>query len=73
MPDLIDAARPDENGVLRVGRSQVLLDVYTVIAGYLRHRGQVDEYLRGRREQAGRLRQEIEAARQRTPPTDDVE
>src|SRR5580693_5628909 len=79
--------RVDEHGVIRVGDSQVLLDivirefnngaepeaiargyptlqladVYGVIAYYLRHRQEVDEYLAGRRQEAGKLRQEIEA------------
>jgi uncharacterized protein (DUF433 family) len=79
--------RADENGVIRVGDSQVLLDVvirefnngatpegiaqgyptleladvYDVIAYYLRHRIEVDEYLQARRVQADKLRQEIEA------------
>ena len=79
--------RTDEHGVLRVGDSQVLLDivirefnngadpegiahgyptldladVYAVIAYYLRHRKEVDEYLQTRRAEAERLRQEIEA------------
>jgi uncharacterized protein (DUF433 family) len=79
--------RRDEHGVIRVGDSQVVLDVvirefnngadpegivhgyptlaladvYGVIAYYLRHRKEVDEYLHNRREEAGRLRQEIEA------------
>lgn len=79
--------RPDEYGVVRVGDSQVVLDivirefnngadpegivhgyptlnladVYAVIAYYLRHRKEVDEYLQARREEAERLRQEIES------------
>jgi uncharacterized protein (DUF433 family) len=79
--------RVDEHGVIRVGDSQVLLDivirefqngaepeaiahgyptlnladVYGVIAYYLRHRTDIDAYLRGRREEAEKLRQEIEA------------
>ncbi len=79
--------RTDEHGVIRVGDSQVLLDivirefnngsdpegivhgystlqladVYAVIAYYLRHRAEVDAYLDARREEAARLRQEIEA------------
>jgi uncharacterized protein (DUF433 family) len=38
-----------------------LADVYAVIAYYLRHRGEVDEYLRRREQQAAGLRQRIEA------------
>jgi uncharacterized protein (DUF433 family) len=79
--------RTDEYGVIRVGDSQVVLDivirefnngadpegivhgyptlnladVYAAIAYYLRHRKEVDEYLQARREEAERLRQEIEA------------
>ena len=79
--------RTDEHGVVRVGDSQVLLDivicefnngadaegivhgystlqladVYAVIAYYLRHRTEVDAYLGARREEAARLRREIEA------------
>jgi len=79
--------RTDENGVHRVGDSQVLLDVvirefnngadpesiansyssleladvYGVIAYYLRHRAEIDEYLNARRQEAQQLRQEIEA------------
>lgn len=79
--------RTDEHGVIRVGNTQVLLDVvirefnngadpegivhgystleladvYAVISYYLRRRKEVDEYLSARREEAARLRQEIEA------------
>jgi hypothetical protein len=35
--------------------------VYGVIAYYLRHRKEIDDYIQGRREQAEKLRQEIEA------------
>jgi uncharacterized protein (DUF433 family) len=78
--------RFDEHGVVRVGDSQVLLDiviqqfnngaepeaiaqgypslnladVYGVIAYYLRHRNDIDDYIRARRQQAEKLRQEIE-------------
>ena len=81
------ALRLDEHGVVRVGDSQVVLDivirefnngadpegivhgyptlnladVYAAIAYYLRHRNEVDAYLQVRREEAERLRQEIEA------------
>ncbi len=77
----------DETGTLRVGTSQVVLDVlvreyqegadpesivrayptlgladvYAAIAYYLRHKDELDAYLRARREEAARLRQEIEA------------
>jgi uncharacterized protein (DUF433 family) len=79
--------RVDEHGVIRVGDSQVVLDivirefnngaepeaiangyptlaladVYGVIAYYLRHRQEIDDYLRARRQEAEELRQEIEA------------
>jgi uncharacterized protein (DUF433 family) len=79
--------RVDEHGVIRVGDSQVLLDivirefnngaepeaiahgfptlnladVYGAIAYYLRHRTEVDNYLDTRRQEAEKLRQEIEA------------
>jgi uncharacterized protein (DUF433 family) len=79
--------RVDEHGVVRVGDSQVLLDivirdfnngaepeaiahgyptlnladVYGVIAYYLRRRKEVDDYLQTRRQEAEKLRQEIEA------------
>jgi uncharacterized protein (DUF433 family) len=79
--------RLDEHGVIRVGDSQVLLDivirefkngaepeaiahgyptlnladVYGVIAYYLRHRKDIDDYLDTRRQEAEKLRQEIEA------------
>lgn len=79
--------RVDEHGVIRVGGSQVLLDivirefnngaepetiahgyptlnladVYGVIAYYLRHRQEIDDYLHTRRQEAEKLRQEIEA------------
>jgi len=38
-----------------------LADVYAVIAYYLRHQGEVREYLRKRDEEAAELRREIEA------------
>ena|SRR5438445_800334 len=79
--------RVDEHDVVRVGGSQVLLDivirefnngaepetiahgyptldladVYGAIAYYLRHREEVDDYLDTRRQEAEKLRQEIEA------------
>ena len=77
----------DEHGVVRVGNSQVLLDVvirefnngaepesiahgfptlnladvYAVIAYYLRHRQEIDEYLATRRQEAETLRHDIES------------
>jgi uncharacterized protein (DUF433 family) len=79
--------RTDEYGVVRVGDSQVLLDVvirafnngadpeaivhgyptlkladvYETVAYYLRHRHEIDDYLSARREEAQKLREEIEA------------
>ena len=79
--------RVDEQGVIRVGDSQVLLDVviqqfnngadaeaiahafptlnladvYAVIGNYLRHRKEIEDYLQIRRQEAEKLRQEIEA------------
>src|SRR5207302_9976779 len=79
--------RIDEHGVIRVGDSQVLLDivirefnngaepeaiaygyptlnladVYAVIAYYLRHRKDIDDYVQTRRQEAEKLREEIEA------------
>lgn len=79
--------RIDEQCVIRVGDSQVLLDVvirefnngaepeaialgyptlcvadvYGAISYYLRHRVEVDKYLDTRRQEAGKLRQEIES------------
>jgi hypothetical protein len=38
-----------------------LADVYGVIAYYLRHRKEIDDYLNTRRQEAEKLRQEIEA------------
>jgi uncharacterized protein (DUF433 family) len=37
-----------------------LVDVYSVITYYLRHKPEVDAYLRKRDEQAGRVREEVE-------------
>jgi uncharacterized protein (DUF433 family) len=79
--------RVDQYGVIRIGNSQVLLDivirefnngaeaeaiahgyptlnladVYGTIAYYLRHRAEIDEYLHVRRNEAEKLRQDIEA------------
>lgn len=86
--------REDPPGVLRVGKSRVLLelvirahrqgmspreivemyealeigDVYAVIAFYLAHPAEVDEYLRRCDEEAEAVRRQIEAA-QRPGPT----
>jgi uncharacterized protein (DUF433 family) len=79
--------RIDEHGAIRIGKSQVTLDlivrefedgaspeeiaynystleladVYAAITYYVRHKEQVGEYVRTRRTEAERLRQEIEA------------
>ncbi|SRR5712692_8926755 len=79
--------RVDEYGVIRVGDSQVLLDVvvrefengaspeeiaraystlqladvYAAIAYYLRHKADIEGYLRTRKTEAEKLQQEIEA------------
>jgi uncharacterized protein (DUF433 family) len=79
--------RPDEHGAIRVGKSQVLLDVVigeyhrgtdpesivhayptleladvdAVIAYYLHHRDEVDAYILKGRDEATRLRREIES------------
>lgn len=37
-----------------------LVDVYSVITYYLRHKPEVDAYLKKRDEQAGRVREEVE-------------
>lgn len=36
-------------------------DVYAVVTWYLRHRGEVEEYLREREEQAAEVRRKVEA------------
>jgi uncharacterized protein (DUF433 family) len=41
--------------------SLLLSDIYTVIGYYLRHQGEVDEYLKRRRQQAEQVRQENES------------
>jgi uncharacterized protein (DUF433 family) len=56
-----NGACPEE--IVRGYPTLELADVYAVLAYYLRHRDEVDEYLQARREEADRLRQEIEAAR----------
>ena len=51
----------DPEGIVHAYPALDLADVYAVIAYYLRHRKEVDAYLDARREEAARLRQEIEA------------
>jgi uncharacterized protein (DUF433 family) len=59
-----------ENGMtpedmVRAYDTLVLADVYSVIAYYLRHRDEVQAYLKRRQEEAGALRAMIEAERPR--------
>jgi uncharacterized protein (DUF433 family) len=91
--DVVSPLRTDEYGVVRVGKSQVLLDVvvrefkkgaraeeivnayptlklaevYAVIAHYLQHQSEVEEYLQARHDEAVATRNEIEAARPTEP------
>ena len=51
----------DPEGIVRAYPTLQLADVYAVIAYYLRHRGELDEYLRRREEEAAALKREIEA------------
>lgn len=51
----------DPEGIVHGYPTLNLADVYAVIAYYLGHRKEVDDYLQIRREEAERLRQEIEA------------
>jgi uncharacterized protein (DUF433 family) len=51
----------DPEGIVHGYPTLELADVYAVIAYYLRYRKEVDEYLQTRREEAERLRQQIEA------------
>jgi uncharacterized protein (DUF433 family) len=51
----------DPEGIASSYPTLELADVYAVIAYYLRHRVEVDQYLQARREEAEKLRQEIEA------------
>jgi uncharacterized protein (DUF433 family) len=53
----------DAEAIARAYPTLELADVYAVIAYYLRHREEVDDYLRDRRLEAQRLREEIETAR----------
>ena len=50
----------DPEGIVRSYPTLHLADVYAVIAYYLRHRGEVNEYLRKREVEAAELRREIE-------------
>jgi uncharacterized protein (DUF433 family) len=90
--------REEPPGVLRVGRSRVLLelvirahqrgasppeivrmydsldlgDVYAVIAYYLAHQAEMDEYLRRCDEQAEAIRRQIEATQRPGPSKDEL-
>jgi len=90
--------REKPSGVLRVGRSRVLLelvihayqqgespvgivemypalelgDVYAVIAYYLAHRAEVDEYLRQCEEQAEAVRRRIEGSQPPGPTKEEL-
>jgi uncharacterized protein (DUF433 family) len=90
--------REEPPGVLRVGKSRVLLelvihahqrgaspqeivrmydtldlgDVYAVIAYYLAHPGEVDEYLRHCDEQAEAIRRKIEANQRPGPSKEEL-
>ncbi len=52
----------DPEQLVRAYDTLVLADVHAVIAYYLRHREEIDQYLQARRDEADRLRDEIEAA-----------
>ena len=90
--------REDPPGVLRVGKSRVLLelvihahqqgkspqeivamydaldlgDVYAVIAYYLGHRAEVDEYLRQCDQEAEAIRRKIEANQRSSPSKEEL-
>ena len=51
----------DPEGMVRAYPTLDLADVYAVIAYYLRHRQELDEYLRGREAEAAELRRQIES------------
>ena len=51
----------DAEGIVHGYPTLDLASVYAVIAYYLRHHKEVDEYLQSRREEAEQLRKEIEA------------
>ncbi|MBW3596454.1 MAG: hypothetical protein KY475_04165 [Planctomycetes bacterium] len=52
---------PSRKPSLRATPTLNLADVYGAIAYYLRHRNEVDQYIHTRRQEAEKLRQEIEA------------
>jgi uncharacterized protein (DUF433 family) len=51
----------DPEGMIRAYPTLDLADVYAVIAYYLRHRQELDEYLRRREAEAAELRRQIES------------
>jgi uncharacterized protein (DUF433 family) len=54
-----DGATPE--GIVQSYDTLALEDVYAVLTWYLRHKAEVDEYLRQRAQQAVAIRQSIEA------------
>jgi uncharacterized protein (DUF433 family) len=51
----------DPEGIVHAYPTLQLADVYAVLAYYLRHRDEVNDYLRKRQAEAAALRQQIEA------------
>jgi uncharacterized protein (DUF433 family) len=51
----------DPEGIVNAYPTLHLADVYAVIAYYLRHKDEVDQYLRKREAEAAELRREIES------------
>jgi hypothetical protein len=51
----------DPEGIVHAYPTLQLADVYAVLAYYLRHRDEVNDYLQKRQAEAAALRQEIEA------------
>lgn len=52
---------PDPEGIVNAYPTLHLADVYPVIAYYLRHQEEVNDYLRKRQAEAAELRREIES------------
>ncbi len=57
----------DPESIARAYPTLAVADVYAAIGYYLRHRTELDEYLRWRKEGATKLRQEIESQQPGTP------
>jgi uncharacterized protein (DUF433 family) len=57
----------DPESIVRAYDTLDLADVYAVIAWHLRHKPEVDEYLRRRQAEADELRQKIEASQPKDP------